>query len=393
MDLRFSKEEEQFRQEVVEFIEKGVPSHLRTDYDGLDVTPEQFEFAGGFDRKLAEKGWLCMAWPKEYGGQGASITMQLIFNEEMAYRGVPSRSSMGVHIVGPAIMLYGNEEQKRRFLSAIAHGEQEWCQGFSEPNSGSDLASLRTTALESDDGYIINGQKIWASRAHHAHYCWLLARTDPQAPKHKGLSTLAVNMKTPGIAVRPIVTLLGSTHFCEVFFDNVRVPKEALVGEKNRGWYQAMGTLSFERSGIGRVASVRRALRHLVAYAKEHKSNGVMLSKDPIVRHQLAELETEVEVARLLCYRVAWLQSKGIVPSHEASMARVFGHELSQKMARVGMKILGLRCQLTRGTPGAPLDGIVARAYLSTISNTIRSGTSEIQRNIIAQRGLGLPRK
>lgn len=393
MDLRFTEEEESFRREVIEFIEKEVPPAIRVDYDGLDLSPEQFEFAGRLDRKLAQKGWLCMHWPREYGGHGVSITKQLIFNEEMAFRGVPSRGHMGINIVGPAIMLYGSDEQKRKFLPPITRGELEWCQGFSEPNSGSDLASLRTSAKQDGDGYVINGQKIWSSRAHHASYCWLLARTDPEAPKHKGLSTFAVDMKAPGITVRPIVTVLGSTHFCEIFFDNVRIPAHALVGQRDQGWYQAMGTLSFERSGINRVASVRRALRDLVEYVKTHERNGVPLSRDAIVRHHLAELETEIEVARLLCYRVAWLQMKGQVPSYEASMARVFGHELSQKVARVGMKILQLRCQLMPGDPRAPIGGNLARAFLSTISNTIRSGTSEIQRNIIAQRGLGLPRR
>ncbi len=393
MDLRFSREEEAFRKELVEFLEREVPPEMQADYDGLDLSPEQFEFAGAFDRKLAAKGWLCMHWPREYGGQAASITRQLVFNEEMGYRRVPSRSSMGINIVGPAIMLYGNEQQKKRYLSEISRGEAEWCQGFSEPNSGSDLASLRTTAVEESDHYVVNGQKIWSSRAHHASHCWLLARTDPQAPKHKGLSTFAVDMKTPGITVRPIVTVLGSSHFCEVFFDNVRVSKDALVGEKNRGWYQAMGTLSFERSGIGRIASSRRALHDLIGYIRSIKRNGRPLTEDPIVRQQLAELQTEIEVGRLLCYRVAWMQSKGKVPSYESSMARVFGQELSQKVARTGMKIIGLSGQLAKGTPGAPVGGDITRAFLSTISNTIRSGTSEIQRNIIAQRGLELPRR
>jgi len=267
MDLRFTKEEEKFRQEVIAFIEREVPPEMRVDYDALDFTQEQFEFAGLLDRKLVERGWLCMHWPEEYGGQGASVTKQVLFNEEMAFRGVPSRGHMGINIVGPAIMLYGSHEQKKKFLPAITQAEYEWCQGFSEPNSGSDLASLKTTAKEEGDGYIVNGQKIWSSRAHHAGYCWLLARTDAEAPKHKGLSTFAVDMKTPGVTIRPIVTILGSTHFCELFFDKVRIPKEALVGEKNRGWYQAMGTLSFERSGINRVGSVRRALCDLIEYA------------------------------------------------------------------------------------------------------------------------------
>ena len=393
MDLRFTKEEEKFRQEVIAFIEREVPPEMRVDYDALDFTQEQFEFAGLLDRKLVERGWLCMHWPEEYGGQGASVTKQVLFNEEMAFRGVPSRGHMGINIVGPAIMLYGSHEQKKKFLPAITQAEYEWCQGFSEPNSGSDLASLKTTAKEEGDGYIVNGQKIWSSRAHHAGYCWLLARTDAEAPKHKGLSTFAVDMKTPGVTIRPIVTILGSTHFCELFFDKVRIPKEALVGEKNRGWYQAMGTLSFERSGINRVGSVRRALCDLIEYVKTHKRDGVVLSRDPLVRREIAELATEVEVARLLCYRVAWLQSKGQVPSYESSMARAFGHELSQKVARVGMKILGLESQFMPGDQQAAIEGNVGRSFLSTICNSIRSGTSEIQRNIIAQRGLGLPRK
>jgi alkylation response protein AidB-like acyl-CoA dehydrogenase len=394
MDLRFSPEEEAFRQEVRDFLSRELPPERRTDPDSVDITDEHHVWARGFDRKLAQKGWLCLSWPEEYGGQAASITKQVVFNEEIYYAGAYSTSSMGVGIVCPAIMAHGTAEQKARLLPGIVSAEHEWSQGFSEPNAGSDLASLTTTAVEQPDGtFVVNGQKIWSSRAHHADNYWLLARTDPQAPKHRGLSTFAVDLRnTPGITIRPVTTILGTSHFSEVFLDNVVLSPESLVGTKNRGWYQAMTTLNFERSGIGRISSLRRTVEQLTEYCRTTPRPNGKLIDDAVVRDKLADLAVEVEAARMLCYRVAWLQSKGQVPSYEASMSRVVGCELSQNVARTGMEILGLAGPFHPESEHAQLLGRLERMYLGTVANTIRSGTSEIQRNIIAQRGLGLPR-
>jgi alkylation response protein AidB-like acyl-CoA dehydrogenase len=394
MDLRFSTEEELFREEVRDFLDRELPAERRTDPDSIDISDEHHQFARGFDRKLAERGWLCLSWPKEYGGQGASIMKQVIFQEEMYYAGAYSTSSMGVNIVGPAIIAHGAPEQKQRYLPGIASGQREWSQGFSEPNAGSDLASLTTTAEQREGTYIINGQKVWSSRAHHADYMWLLARTDPTAAKHRGLSTFAVDLrKTEGITIRPLTTMLGSSHFSEVFFDNASLPADCLVGTRNRGWYQAMTTLNFERSGIGRIAGLRRTVEQLTEYCRTAERPGGRLADDPLVCDRLVQLTVETEAARMLCYRVAWLQSKGQVPSYEASMSRVVGCELSQKVGRIGCEILGLAAAFHPQSEHAQLLGRFERMYIGTIANTIRSGTSEIQRNIIAQRGLGLPRE
>lgn len=396
MDFSFSAEEKQFQQEVREFLQRELPAEMVCDPDMslLTMSEEDWQFWRGFDRKLAERGWLCMHWPKEFGGQSASIMKQLLFNEEMAYGGARVGCSMAINIVGPAIVVYGSDEQRRRYLTPITRAETVWCQGFSEPNAGSDLASLTTRAIEDGDSYVINGQKTWSSGANHADYCWLLARTDLEAPKHKGLSTFAVEMKTPGITVRPLMNMLGSAHFCEIFFEDVRVPKDSLVGEKNKGWYQAMATLNFERSGIGRVAGIRRFLDTLLQYVKEETDdNGIPLRRNPLVRQCMAELVAEVEVARLLCYRVAWMQSQGQTLRAEASVARVFGCELSQRVGAVAMEILGTRGWLGPRTEGAPLRGTIQQRYLGSIAHTLMAGTSEIQRNIIAERALELPKK
>ena len=388
MEIRFSEEEEAFRVELKEFLERELPPEKRRDRDlaVVAMTEEEWEYARAFEQKLVQKGWLCMHWPKEYGGQDAPLMKQIVYQEEMAYYGALSGGGMGVTIVGPAIMAHGSENHKKQFLSAIARAEAIWCQGFSEPDAGSDLASLKTTARKEADGYVINGTKIWSSGAHHADWCWLLARTDPEAPNHKGISTFAVDMKTPGITIRPLVNMLNTAHFCQIHFDNVWLDKDALVGEENRGWYQAMTTLSFERSGYSRVAALKPILDLLVEYVKARPAG-----HNPTLRHQLAQLAIELETARLLCYRVAWQQSKGIKPEAEASMARVFGCELSQRFAKVGMEILGLQGLLVEDND-APFDGLIGRRYLASIANTIMAGTSETQRNIIAQRGLGLPR-
>jgi alkylation response protein AidB-like acyl-CoA dehydrogenase len=300
---------------------------------------------------------------------------------------------MGVDRVGPTIILFGTEEQKREFLPRIANDEITWCQGFSEPGAGSDLASLQTRAVRDGDTFVVNGSKIWTSNAQRADYMILLARTNPDAPKHRGISFFLLDMKTPGITVKPLVQMTGQAGFNQVFFDNVRVPARNMVGEENRGWYVSTATLDFERSGINRVIGGLKTFEEVVEYARRTPSRDSRyetLFKVPRIRHELADIGTGFHVGRLLCYRVAWMQSRQLVPNHEAAMSKLFGTELQQRLARLAVSALGLHGQLQG--QDAPLAGRIAHYYLQAVSLTIAAGTSEINRNIIAQRGLGMPR-
>ena len=387
MEFAFTPDEEAFRQEVRAFLQEELTGH---DIE-RGGSPDRWQAYRGFIKKLADRGWLTLAWPKDAGGQGASHMMQLVYNEEMALHDAPA-TDLGSDRVGPTIMLYGTDEQKQRFLPPIVRGEAVWCQGFSEPSSGSDLASLEMRATQDGDDFLINGSKIWTSLAHFAEWIILLARTDPDAPKHKGISYFLVDMKTPGIEVRPLVDMLGRHQFNQVFFDNVRVPRDSLLGELNRGWYVATATLDFERSGIQRVIGSMRTYEQLVAYAHETKRNGRPLLADPLIRHQLADLRVEFEVGRLLSYRVAWMQSQQLVPNYEASVSKMYGSELAQRLANTGVRIIGLGGQLAPGSRWAPLEGRFETLYLNSAALTIAAGTSEVQRNIIALRGLGMPR-
>jgi len=267
-----------------------------------------------------------------------------------------------------------------------------WCQGFSEPGAGSDLAGLQTRAVRDGDDYVVDGQKIWTSEGHQADWMILLARTDTEAPKHRGISYFLVDMRTPGIQVRPLVNLMNGHAFNEVFFENVRVPKSNLVGAENGGWYVATTTLDFERSGITRVMLWLRMLEEVVAFVREAASRGERWAKAEHVRNKLADLRIEFDIARLLARRVAWLQSKGIVPNYEASMAKLYGTEVNQRFCAAAINFLGMAGQLDPGSPWAGLQGRIERAYMAAVSYTIAGGTSEIQRNVIATRGLGLPR-
>jgi len=390
MRFRYDPEVERFRQEVREFLAKELPpeeERIRMGYEGGFKTPEEEKaYIMGFQRKLAERGWLAMAWPKEYGGGGASHMHQLVYNEEMAYHGAPVMN-MGIAWVGPSLMLYGTEEQKRRFIPRIARAEDWWCTLYSEPGAGSDLAALQTRAVRDGDEWVINGQKIWTTGAHLADWGWLAARTDPDAPKHKGITMFVVDMKTPGITVRPLINMAGRHGFNEVFFEDVRVPAENVVGEVNRGWYHMAVALDFERSGIQAFAGGRRSVERLVELAKRRPE---LVAQRPSIRHELADRAIEVSVGTFLAYRVATMQARGLVPNHEASASKLFGSELSQRIALTGMHLLGLAGQLREGSKWLVFDQ--AAGYLNAVSATIAAGTSEIQRNIIATRGLGLPR-
>ncbi|GIX46143.1 MAG: acyl-CoA dehydrogenase [Candidatus Tectimicrobiota bacterium] len=392
MDFSWSPEEEAFRQEIRDFLQAELPKGWNETLVLDKESDEYIQVAREFTRKVGAKGWLAAHWPPEYGGLGWSFWQYFILQEELAIADAPIIGSNGPKFLGPTIIRYGTEEQKRRHLPGIAKGEVLWAQGYSEPNAGSDLASLQTRAVQDGDEWVINGQKIWSSYAHYADWCFLLARTDPNAPKHKGISYFLVDMKTPGITVKPLINMAGTKGFNEIFFENVRVPKDALLGEKNQGWYIATTTLSYERTAIEAPAQAQRILNDLIRYAKLTKRHGRTLAEDPLVRQRLAQIAVEIDVARCLAYRVASTQARGEIPGPESPANKLFTSELMQRLAQVGMQLLGLYGQLEFNSRWAPLKGKIERLYLTAVSRTIAAGTSEIQRNIIAERGLGLPR-
>ncbi|MGD9894921.1 MAG: acyl-CoA dehydrogenase family protein [Dehalococcoidia bacterium] len=392
MDFAFTPEQEAFRGELRRFLAEQLPPDWKVENDREGMGPEGLALSQRFAKALGERGWLTMSWPKEYGGAAASYIDQLIYNEEMAWAGAPLGFGFGTQLVGPTLMVWGSEEQRAQHLPPIARAEKLWCQGFSEPGAGSDLASLQTRAVRDGDDYIINGQKIWTSEGHLAEWMILLARTDQEAPKHKGISYFLVDLKTPGISMLPLVNLMDTHAFNQVYFDNVRVPKENLVGEENRGWYVATTTLDFERSGINRVIWALRQYYELVDLIKDKSAAGERWAMAPSLRHRLADLRIAFEIGKLLAYRVAWQQNAGKIPNYESSMAKTYGSELNKRFGTEALTILGLAGQLEPGSPWAPLQGRIERTYLAGFSYTIAGGTSEIQRNIIAQRGLGLPR-
>ena len=381
MDFGFSEEDQAFRSEVRDFISREwapAPDDASDD--------EAWAISRGFERTLAEHGWLTMAWPTEYGGRGATHMQQMIYREEASLAGAPM-DMQGSGMVGPCLMVHGSEAQKEEFLPPIAKAEVYWAQGFSEPGSGSDLASLQTRAVRDGDDFVINGQKIWTSGAHHADWIHVLTRTNADAPKHRGISYFLVDMKTPGIEVRPLIDMAGDHNFNEVYFEDVRVPADQMLGEENRGWYVATTLLDFERSGVGMGARARRGLQRIGAWAMEEIPARFAEDRN---RHRFADLQISAEIARWLSYRVTWMQSAKLIPNHEASMSKVFGSEVMQDVYRFAVNLAGLGGQ--RLDPRAPLGGEIPHTYLRSVPYTIAAGTSEIQRNIIAERGLGLPR-
>lgn len=385
MNFRFTEAEENFRQEVQTFLATEMPKIKVTAGMGAGWSPD-------FSKALAKKRWIALPWPEEYGGLARGHIDQAIFNEEMAYHRAPiGAHRRGIFYAAPILMLHGTEGQKKHFLSRIAQGDAYFCQGFSEPNAGSDLASLTTSAVEDGDDFVVNGTKIWTSDAHRADYIFLSTRTDPNAPKHKGITNFIVDLSSPGITVRPLINMMGVHGFNQVFFDNVRVPRGNLIGDRDRGWYQSAQLLDFERSSIAVFGGMRRTVEELALLAQEgawHKR----LENYPRIKHQLAELAIKCEIGRWMAYNIASMQARKEVPNREASAAKLFSSELGQHVASVGVEVLGLYGQLEEGSSRAPWDGRLERAYVSAIAATIGGGTSEIQRNVIATRGLGLPR-
>ena len=390
MEFKFTAEDEEFRTELRAFMKTELPD----PWEGAGRYPEDddWDLNRVIRQKMAEKGWLTMHWPEEYGGQNASPVKSAIYNEEIAYMRAPGRDIFGVRMLGPTLMIHGSEEQKKTHLPSVAKGEIQWCQGYSEPESGSDLASLSTRAVRDGDELVINGAKVWTTMAHRADWIMLLTRTDPDAPKHRGSSFVLVDMKSPGVSVRPIINMAGGHEFNQVTFDDVRVPRANVVGDEDRGWYVAVTLLDFERSGIDYSASARRLLDDTKEFATETKRNGVPLIEIPWVRTLMADRYIDCEVARLMAYNVAYMQSQDLIPTKEASMSKVFGSEVVQRVTEAALDILGMYGTLGREDKWAPLNGRVQENWMNAFAGTIAAGTSEIQRNIIAGRGLGLPR-
>ena len=391
MRYTFTEEDEKFRQELRNWIRNEIPVNFEK-WHGVNEAGEDFEYGLKIRRKLAKKGWLTMAWPKEYGGQGASYMKQVIFNEEMSYHRMPGRDGFGAKMLGPTLMVHGTEEQKKRFLPPIANGEVQWCQGYSEPDSGSDLASLKLKVEDKKDHWLVNGTKVWTSMAHKATWIFFLGRTDPDAPKHKGISFFVANIEDSGIEVQPIINMGNEHYFNQVIFNNVKIPKDSLIGELNRGWYIAATLLDFERSGVEYPSSAKRNYEEIIQFVKKNKnSSGEPLIQDPYINKTLVDLDLDIEAARLMAYEVAYLQSQGEVPSIEGSVAKILGTTLTQKIAKIGTDFSGLYGQLTDSS--APFDGKYLKQQLHVTAFTIFAGTTEIQKNIIATRGLGLPRE
>ena len=390
MDFKFTESDEKLRGDVREFLHKYAPKE-----DGgnsfMARDDAAFEKAVVFNQELAKRGWIAPAWPKQYGGLAAKISEQMVFNEEFGYHGAPDTGTrgFGVGMIGPTIIVHGSEEQKSQYLPKITSGEHIWCQGYSEPGSGSDLASLQTRAIRDGDEYVINGQKIWTSGGHRANQMFALVRTDPEAPKHRGISFLLIDdiKNVKGLTIRPLINMHNRHHFNEVFFEDVRVPVKNRLGEENRGWYVGMTLLDFERSGIGVTASQKHTLENLTAWLK-----GQDEAKKDKYKTKLADFVVSNNVGRYLGLRVASMQSRGLVPNYESSVIKIYQSELGQRIYNAAVNMLGLAGQMLPEEPRAPLNGVLPEQMMAAVPSTIYSGSNEIQRNVIATRGLGLPR-
>lgn len=385
MDLRLTAAQQALRAEVREWLGSVMRPEIEAFHYAEEEDPPTLN---AFNKLLATKGWIAPAWPRDYGGMELGPVEQLVFSDEMAYWRAPAGArGPAIGYAGPTIMIAGTEEQKRRHLPGITNWDVVWCQGFSEPGSGSDLASLSTTAARDGDDWILNGSKIWTSHGHYADWMYLLARTDAEAPKHRGITYFLLDLKSPGVSFQPIRNMAGRLTFGQFFFDNVRMPPDALLGEVNRGWYLATTTLDLERSNIANAGAARRALDDLCDYVRALRGR-----VPDVQRHRLAQHAVEVAVATTLSFRVASILAGGGVPNQEASLLKLFLSELDQRVAGTGLNLLGLFGALMPGSPLEKLQAQFALTYLTTVPRTIAGGTSEIQRNIIATRGLGLPR-
>jgi alkylation response protein AidB-like acyl-CoA dehydrogenase len=396
MDFRFTAKEEALREEFNAFFNeemKNAPPEWGTSMEAIFGIDACWQFHAKTAKKLAAKGWLSRAWPREYGGEDASLIEQFIFSDVMGYHRGAGVDHWGISLLAPTLLMSANEEQKKEHLLPIARAERFWTQLWSEPGSGSDLASLTTRAVRAGDNYIVNGQKIWSSGAHRADWGFLLARTNPAEKRSRGLSFFLVDMKTPGITVRPILSLDGSHLFNEVFLDDVRVPARNMVGEENQGWIASQMTVNFERSMIELFSYLRRELEELVEFYRDTKRAGTVLSENSLARHKLAQLAIEIDVGRAFSYTVLWSQVKGglVMAAPLAAAAKVLATELVQRFTFTACQIMGLYAQV-KESRWAPLKGRYEKEYQQCLGLSMAGGTSEIMKNLICAMGLGLPR-
>jgi alkylation response protein AidB-like acyl-CoA dehydrogenase len=385
MDFQFSAEDEALRREFAEWLSANPPA----DQPGEDEWQRRLSW----HRRMHAAGWVGIGWPREYGGRGATLSQQVVYNRELARAGRPQLvNTIGIGMVGPTLIRWGTEEQKRRYVAKILSAEEIWCQGYSEPNAGSDVAALATRATEVGDYFVVNGQKVWTTDAHRADWCILLCRTDPDAPKHRGISYLLVDMHAPGVTVRPLTQITGDANFNEMFFDDVKVPKENLVGEKNQGWQVAITTLMFERTSIGAGLSMTDTVKELAALARLLPRGTAGASEDAAVRQRIAQFACEAEALRYTEFRQLTRQLKGRPPGPEGSILKLNASELNLRINAFAMELLGPYAPIEPDAPFGIDRGRWAYRMLASRALTIAGGTSEIQRNIIGERVLGLPK-
>ncbi len=393
MDFNYAPEHEAYRKQVREWLEANQPPPL-TEAE-KEHADDEFLWARSkqWHKKLYAGGWAGISWPKEYGGRGATFIEQLIFGQELARLNLSTGCNvLGVIMTGPALMQWGTAEQKKRYLNPILSGDEIWCEGMSEPGAGSDLAALQTRAELKGDEFIVNGQKVWTTIAHRAHFCQLFVRTDANAPKHKGLSALLVDMKAPGVTVKPLKQITGESEFNEIFYEDVRVPKENLLGPLNGGWQVLVSTLMHERFGIGEtLGGTEQTLAQIVELAKSVRVNGHAASEDPEIRQQIAQFAIETAAKKYNGLRSLTKRLKGQLPGPEASISKMISTELMQRMVKFSERLLGQYSLLERRTPFAP-EGDWLRRILAAESLTIAGGTTPVQKNMIAERILGLPK-
>jgi alkylation response protein AidB-like acyl-CoA dehydrogenase len=395
VDFTLSPDQEAFRQRVRRWLEANIPDDW-TRFGLSEVPrPEAYAFLRKWQATLYDAGFIGITWPKEYGGQGLTFVEEMILHQEMALQKAPPMLNvLGVGMAGPTIIAYGTEEQKKRYPAKILSCEEIWCQGYSEPNAGSDLASLQTRAVKDGDHWVINGQKVWTSLAHIADWMMLLARTDPDAPKHKGITYFLLDMKSPGVTVKPLKQLTGDAEFNEVFFDNVRVHESRVLGGVNNGWAVGLTTLMYERLalGFGLQVRLRISVDQLVDMARRMEKNGRSLTKDPVMRQKLAQLWIDTESLKYTGARAVTRLLKGELPGPEASTGKMMWVETHQRLQELAMEIQGPFSQLARGSAAAVDGGVWQYSFLRSRANSIEGGTTEIQKNIIGERVLGLPK-
>jgi len=395
MDLTLSPDELRFRDDLRSWLESSGLEEWRREMAGKKTLEERFAHSRAWQKRVFEGGWAGVAWPKEYGGRGATLLQQAIFLEEMARAQAPPLANViGIGLVGPTIIACGTEAQKKRYLPGILSGDEIWCQGFSEPGAGSDLAAVNTQARLDADHFVINGHKVWTSFGWVADWNAMLVRTDNQAPKHKGLTYILVDMKSPGVKVRPLRQMTGESEFTEIFFEDVRVPAENVLGKVNGGWNVAISTLMHERNTLGASLHVNfaRQFRQLVERGRSLQRNGRPAVEDPLVRQKLGQCYAEMEIFRLTQMRALTKVNESGVPGPEGSILKMFWSEYNQRFQQVASELLGPYAQLTEECAEAPDAGQWAYGFLRARGNTIEAGTSEIQRNIVAQFVLGLPK-